>query len=224
MQILLEELYKTDVTLEKFHPRKIFLEELSYQLIGITQSGKTNIIKNYLLSLKKNSYLYIDCADIRIDIETLNASLNSFCTTNRIDTLALDNYKEQINIPNVNQLIISSELTHKNEHLKTIYVYPLDYEEFLSYEHKYDSTALNHYFQLGGFVPMHKIGADNRNLYIQNMLTCKLEAMEFDILVLCSKMMSQKISPYTIYERLKQIQKISKDKLYKSFDALLAKR
>jgi hypothetical protein len=36
-------------------------------------------------------------------------------------------------------------------------------------------------------------------------------------------MMSQKVSPFSIYERLKQNRKISKDKLYKSYEALVAK-
>jgi predicted AAA+ superfamily ATPase len=47
--------------------------------------------------------------------------------------------------------------------------------------------------------------------------------MEFDILVFCAKMMAQKISPYSIYERLKQTTKISKDKLYKSYESLCSK-
>lgn len=53
MEILLEELYKTDISLEKFHVRKLFLDHRSYQINGITQSGKTKIVKNYLLGLKK---------------------------------------------------------------------------------------------------------------------------------------------------------------------------
>lgn len=224
MQNLLEELYKTDLHLEKFHARKVYIDEKSYQIVGITQSGKSSIIKNYLLSLKKSSYLYIDCSDIRIDVNELNKILSTFCTTQKIDVLALDNYIPEITITNVSQLLISSEKRYDIDFLKTIQIYPLDYEEFLAYEHKYDSTALNHYFQLGGFPAMHKISTDNRNLYIQKMLTCKLDIIELNILVFCAKMMSQKISPYNIYERLKQTQKISKDKLYKSFDNLVSKR
>lgn len=63
MEILLEELYKTDLHIEKFHFRKLFLEKESYQINGITLSGKTKLVKNYLLGLKKSSYLYIDCSD-----------------------------------------------------------------------------------------------------------------------------------------------------------------
>ncbi|MDY0122810.1 ATP-binding protein [Sulfurimonas sp.] len=223
MEILLEELYKTDLIVDKFHFRKLFLDNSSYQINGITQSGKTKLVKNYLLGLKKNSYLYIDCRDMRIEKDALNKSLQSFCTNNTINTLVLDNYTQDIKIVNVPQLIICSEVHYDIEYLKSIRVYPLDYEEFLAYEHKYDSTALNHFFQLGGFPFMHKINSDERVSYLQKALKSTLDEKELDILIFCAKMMTQKISPYSVYERLKQVQKISKDKLYDSFEKLSQK-
>jgi predicted AAA+ superfamily ATPase len=220
MEILLEELYKTDLHVDKFHPRKLFLDEGSYQINGISQSGKTKLIKNYLLGLKKSSYLYIDCNDLRLDTNMLNSLLQKFCSENRIQTLALDNYVKSINIVNVPQLIISAELHCEIEFLETITLYPLDYEEFLAYEHKYDSSSLNHFFQLGGFPFMHKINSDERALYLQKILKFKLSETELDIMIFCTKTMAQKISPYAIYERLKHHKKISKDTIYKSFDIL----
>ncbi len=224
MEILLEEFYKTDLYIEKFHYRKLFIEEKSYQINGISQSGKSKLVKNYLLGLKKNSYLYIDCSDIRIDIDELNSHLTAFCNKNRIDTLVLDNYVQEISFVNVSQLIITSQVHFNIDILETLQLYPLDYEEFLAYEHKYDSSALNHFFQLGGLPSMHKVHSDERNLYIQKTLKYTLSEIEFDILCFSAKMISQKISPFSIYERLKQSRKISKDKLYKSFDALLSKK
>jgi len=223
LEILLEELYKIDLNLEKYHFRKLYLDDQSYQINGITHSGKTKLVKNYLLGLKKSTYLYINCDDIRIDIEALNTILNSFCNRNKIDVLVLDNYKEEIKFANVSQLIITCETHYKIDVLQTLQLYPLDYEEFLSYEDKYDSSALNHFFQLGGFAHMHKVSADERNLNIQKMLHLALDDIAFDIITLCSKFMSQKLSAFTIYERLKLSRKISKDKLYKSFDTLVSK-
>lgn len=220
MEILLEQLYNTDISADKFHQRKVFIDDMSYQITGITQSGKSHLIKNYLLTLKKSSYLYIDCSDIRIDADELNQHLSTFCIENKVDTLVLDNYKPAINIVNVSQLLISSEIDYDIPYLNKIKLYPLDYEEFLAYEHKYDSTALNHFFQLGGYAHMHKLSVDERVSYIQRTLQYALEEMEFDILVLCAKMMAQKLSPFSIYERLKQNRKVSKDKLYKSYESL----
>jgi hypothetical protein len=223
MEILLEEFYKADLTVEKYHFRKLFIYEKSYQINGVTQSGKTKLVKNYLLGLKKSSYLYINCNDIRIDIDVLNTTLTSYCNRNRIDVLVLDNYTPAIKFVNVSQLIITSQLHYDIDILETLQLYPLDYEEFLAYEDKYDSSALNHFFQLGGFPHMHKVSSDERNLTIQKMLQCTLNDIEFDILKLCAKLMSQKLSAFTIYERLKLSRKISKDKLYKSFDNLVSK-
>lgn len=224
MEILLEEFYKIDIQLEKFHSRKVFLDESNYQINGISQSGKTKLVKNYLLSLKKNTYLYMDCSDIRIDISFLNKELSTFCKINTINTLVLDNYIPEIKFVNVSQLIICSQEHYEIDFLQTIWLYPLDYEEFLSYEHKYDSSALNHFFQLGGYPSMHKINMDERNVYIQKTLKFALPEMEFDILCSCAKVMAQKVSAYTIYERLKNSRKISKDKLYKSYENLISKK
>ena len=223
METLLEEFYKTDLIIDKFHARKAHIGEKSYQINGISQCGKTKLVKHYLLGLKKNSYLYIDCDDIRIEIQELNNILQDFCIENKISVLVFDNYIPEINFVNVSQLIITSEYKYNIVFLKSIQLYPLDYEEFLAYEHKYDSSALNHFFQLGGFPSMHKISSDERNLYIQKSLNFTLNTIEFDILQLCAKMMSQKISAFSIYERLKHIRKISKDTLYKSFDSLIEK-
>jgi predicted AAA+ superfamily ATPase len=220
MEILLEEFYKTDLQLDRYHQRRAYIDEKSYQINGVSQSGKTKLIKNYLLSLKKNSYLYINCSDIRIDIEAFNALLSSFCNKNRIDVVALDNYLPAFNFPNVTQLLIASEVHYEIDYLETLQLYPLCYEEFLAYEHKYDSSALNHFFQLGGFPHMHKVSVDERILYLQKMLRFTLNDVEFDILKLSARFISQKLSAFTLYERLKQNRKISKDKLYKSFEAL----
>lgn len=221
MEILLEELYKTDIIVNRYHPRKILLEEdRSYQISGVTQSGKTKLIKNHLLSFKKNSYLYIDCLDMRIDVQLLNETLPSFCARNNIDTIVFDNYTCEIKLIKIKRIIVCAEQDYDLDFLEKIKVYPLDYEEFLAYEHKYDSSALNHFFQLGGFASMHKINSDERVIFIQKILKNSLSEAELDILIFCAKQMAQKISPYSIYERLKQSKKISKDKLYKSFEDL----
>ncbi|WP_457749298.1 ATP-binding protein [Sulfurimonas sp.] len=224
MEILLEEFYKTDLHVEKYIQRKVFIDDKSYQISGVSKSGKSYLVKNYLLSLKKSSYLYINCKDIRIEHQKLNASLASFCNLNKIDTLVLDNYNPEISFVNVSQLIITSEIPYDIDVLEHLTLYPLDYEEFLAYEHKYDSSALNHFFQLGGFACMHTVTPDERVIYLQNVLQYTLSEIEFDILCLCAKYMSQKLSAFTLYERLKLTRKISKDKLYTSFAHLARKQ
>jgi len=223
MEILLEELYKTEISFERYHDRKVFLDNKSYQIIGITLSGKTKLVKSYLSELKKRSYLYIDCRDERIEVEELNASLDRFCRQNNIDTLVLDNYERGIKIPNVSQLIVISEVKQDLDFLELITLFPLDYEEFLAYEHKFDSTALNHYLQLGSLPVMHKLSSDERIIYLQQKLKNALNEIEFDILKYVARLSSTYLSAFSIYERLKQKRKISKDKTYASYKSLVEK-
>lgn len=213
MKTLLDEYYRYDLHNVGFIERKQFFDKESTLIYGITQSGKTALIKNYLLSHKKSTYLYIDCRDLRLDIGELNDSLELFCKEHKISILALDNYNESIKLFEIDQIILSSEnrleLPYRQIHLSL-----LDYEEFLAFESKYDSTALNHFFQLGGFPAMHRIPSEERVLYLQSVLQRGLEPIEFSILSQASKMVTQKVSAFNLYERLKGERKISKDKLY----------
>ncbi|MDX9814456.1 MAG: ATP-binding protein [Sulfurimonas sp.] len=219
---LLEDLYKLDIKIDKNYSRKLSLEEnISYMVVGVAGSGKTKLIKNHLSGLKKGSYLYINCSDFRLDIDGLNTLLSQFCLKNHIDTLVLDNYKSTINIPNVPVLILSSELNLGYDFLKTLRLYPLSYEEFLAYEGKYDVSALNQYLNLGGFYEFYQKTSDERIYGIQNLLKTSLDEIPLNILLQSSKMLAQKISPFAIYERLKNHIKISKDKLYSSYANLL---
>jgi len=223
MENLLEEFYRQDLHAGHYVERKTQILDKSCQLNGITQSGKTALLKHTLLGRKKSSYLYIDCDDVRIDIATFNAILGDFCKDNTLECVVLDNYHTTIIPPNVPQIIISSETQHDFSTLESIRLYPLDYEEFLAYEHKYDSTALNHFFQLGGFPGMHRIVSDDRNRSLQRSLQFSLNEIEFALMLLAAKMTTQKVSAYTLYERLKSERKISKDVLYKSMEQLTTK-
>lgn len=221
MEILLEEFYKQDLHAPQYIERRYFLEEGSYQINGITQSGKTALIKHSLLQQKKSTYLYIDCSDLRINFRELNLILTRFCNQNEITTLALDNYDSMINLPKIKTVIIASVEQHDYPQLQQMQLYPLDYEGFLAFEPRYDESALNHYFQLGGFPGMHRVGSEERVRYIQRSLKNALNEIAFDTLTLASNLMTQKVSAFMLYERLKTSRKISKDKLYSNFASLL---
>ena len=222
MEILLDELYKMVLTSNHYVERKLQLDEKSYQINGIAQSGKTELLKAYLLTCKKSSYLYIDLDDVRVEVDELNLYLQDFCIKNKINTLALDNYIPEVKIVNVSQLITCSRKDYELDFLIKKKLYPLDFEEFLAFETRYDSTAISHYLQLGGFAAMHRISADNRAKYIQEKFQYVLSPLEFDILLIATKSLGQKLSAFNIYEKLKQKRKLSKDMLYKSFETMLA--
>lgn len=221
LEILLEEFYKQDLHAPQYIERRYFLGNSSYQINGISQSGKSALIKHTLLGRKKNSYLYIDCNDLRIDVDALNSTLTRFCNQNDITTVALDNYHDTIVLPKVRQLIIACVDHYSYSELKTIRLYPLEYEGFLAFEPRYDESALNHFFQLGGFPAMHRIPSEERIRHIQKSLQHALSPVAFDILLLSCSLVTQKVSAYMLYERLRSSRKISKDMLYKHFEMLI---
>lgn len=224
MEILLEEYYRTDLHADHFVERKLQLDGTqSYQIVGIAKCGKSALLKHHLLGLKKSSYLYIDCRDIRIDIPEMNELLTRFCNQRDIGCVALDNYDPRFRLPNIPRLLISSEAPHPVEGVETLRLYPLDYEEFLAYQHKFDSTALNHFLQLGGYPAMHRVTADERIRYIQEGLQQALNEIEFDLMLLAVRMASQKVSAFMLYERLRSERKISKDMLYKNLERLISR-
>jgi hypothetical protein len=223
MKSLLDEYYRYDLHNTGYLERKISIGEESVCIYGIAQSGKTSLIKHYLLGHKKSTYLYLDCRDIRLDIPALNAVLEAFCLEQKISILVLDNYRDGITLFEIGQLILASE--HPLETPYTIMqLNLLDYEEFLAFEQKYDSTALSHFFQLGGFPAMHRIPSEERSLYLQKVFTKALDETELAILIQATKMTTQKVSAHNLYERLKTERKISKDKLYIHLQSLFDRR
>ena len=221
---ILEEYYKQELHVDGFTERKVQLSGYNYQISGIIRSGKTTLIKKYLKEFKKSLYLYIDLEDIRIDKELLNSSIQKFCITNKIETLVYENYDETFFIPNVKQVILTCKENIELENVVNLPIYPLDFEEFLAYEHNFDSTALNHFIKLGGLPVMHNINANEQILYIQKALKDTLSPIEFTLLVEIAQSATQKLSAFNLYTKLKEKQKISKDSLYKAFANLELRR
>ncbi|HQS66652.1 MAG TPA: ATP-binding protein [Sulfuricurvum sp.] len=223
MKSLLDEYYRYDLHNTGYLERKISIEQESVSIYGIAQSGKTSLIKHYLLGHKKSTYLYLDCRDIRLHISDLNTVLEPFCKEHHISILALDNYREDITLFELEQIILTSEYPLKSPYT-TIELNLLDYEEFLAFEQKYDSTALSHFFQLGGFPAMHRVPSEERSLYLQKVFANALDETELAILIQATKMTTQKVSAHNLYERLKLERKISKDKLYIYLQSLYDRR
>jgi predicted AAA+ superfamily ATPase len=71
---------------------------------------------------------------------------------------------------------------------------------------------------------MHRIASEERHLYLQKILIRALSDIELAILAQSAKMVTQKVSAFNLYERLKTERKISKDKLYFHLQSMLDKR
>lgn len=224
MTDLLEKFYRQDLHTVAYQERKFVPPPHSFVLYGVTLSGKTALIKHYLLQKRKSAYLYIDCGDIRIDPAAFNESIDAFCVEHAIDTVVLDSYTTAFITPAAPQVILITRTPIRTPPFKQYTLFPLDFEEFLAYERRYDESALNDFLQLGGFALLHKTPAEERALVLQRALSLALSETELAIMVLTARLHTQKVSAFMLYERLRSQRKISKDMLYKSFDRLLAQR
>ena len=222
MTDLLEKFYRQDLHAGGYVERKFSPPPHSFYLSGIALSGKTMLIKHYLLQQKKASYLYIDCSDIRIDIDLFNAQIRTFCNTREIHTVVLDNFRVTFVLPSVPQLILIARDPVEEPDFPHYQLYPLDFEEFLAFERKYDESALNDFLQLGGFPVMHKTPSEERNLLLQQTFFHALGDIGFSLLQVAARLHTQKASAYMLYERLKNERKISKDMLYRHYEQMVS--
>lgn len=222
MTDLLEKFYRQDLHATGFVERKFSPPAHSFSLSGVPLSGKTMLVKHFLLQQKKSAYLYIDCNDIRIDPERFNAQIAAFCQANAIATVALDNYRPELALPDVDQLILISRNPPAAEGFAHFRLAPLDFEEFLAFERKYDESALNDFLQLGGFPIMHKTPSEERHPLLQHTFKEALGDIGFDLLQLAARLHTQKVSAHMLYERLKSERRISKDMLYRRYEQMVA--
>jgi len=222
---MLEALHNLSYKKTNLIPRKQYIDSAFTIIKGAAKTGKTSIIKQYLASLPSTSYLYIDLNDLRIDKEVLKAELIDFCKDNQIHTLVIEGYEKDIALPNVSQIILSTEGDLLIDGFKHVNVYNLDFEEFLAFDSRYDTleSAFTHFLQTGSYPELYFAHQDNRQKQLQNILRLSLNPLELQILIHSAKLLGQKVSAFQMFERLKQQQKLSKDMFYKTFYGLMEK-
>jgi len=106
---MLDALYNLSNKKTNLVPRKYQITKPFTIIKGASKTGKTSIIKQYLSTLPPSSYLYIDLNDLRIDIETVKQEIVEFCNENKIHTLVIEGYIKSVPLPNVSQIILSTE-------------------------------------------------------------------------------------------------------------------
>ena len=151
---------------------------------GAAKTGKTSIIKQYLSTLPSASYLYIDLNDLRIDIAIIKQELTSFCRDNKIQTLVIEAYDVSVPLPNVSQIILSTEETLEIEGFETLNVYNLDFEEFLAFDSRYDSleNAFTHFLQTSSYPKLYFAHHANRQKQMQSILRLSLHTLDLQIM------------------------------------------
>jgi predicted AAA+ superfamily ATPase len=218
---LLENLYDIKHKNNHFFNRKISISSKRTLIDGVKKSGKTSLIIDYLSNFSQEEILYIDLNDRRVDKKVVAKNLNNFVKSRPIKILIIENFDNSFSLPNVEEIILTCN--EKIEGFRTITLYPLDFEEFISFDARHSN--IEHIFQIyanTGSYPQVILNSSNSvHWSMQEMLHVMInDTTEFEIFRKFSESQSSKVSLFQIYNQLKSSMKISKDSLYKKVKKL----
>ena len=214
---LLEHYHEQPPINEDFTFRKLHIpEEGSINLYGARGSGKTALILNYIEERDEHT-LYIDLEDPNLILNTLETlPLASFIDENNITELILDHYEEGMldDFPNVARLIVVSRTPVTEIPLKPLELFPLDYEEFLAFEHaSASSIAFNHFLKAGTLPKMAK-HTRNSTLQMKQFFQQQFSPNEQSLILILARYNTQPMTTHQIYAFTKEHFRISKDFVY----------
>lgn len=220
---MLEQIYGEEITKPPFFERKCHIPENSVIIQGPPRSGKTFLIYDYLQRFKKGSYLYIDLEDFRIDLAEVAKELHLFVATKKIDLLVIENMDPRLTLPSVRQIILSTRKPLRINGFGQLRVWPLDFEEYISFDKKHQNIPLifNNFLQNGTFAEMIFVPECSKTKRLQEIMKLTLsDPLNLRIFKQFAINMGQKISAFQLFGQLKQEIKLSKDTFYASVDRL----
>jgi hypothetical protein len=185
-------------------------------LFGVKESGKSSLIFNSLKELKRESFLYLNLKDFRIKKNSSDIEL--FLKKNsEITLVVLDNYEFDFELFEFKNILITTNLYKTIDGFNHLELYPLDFEEYLSFDIKHQDAIIsfNNYLKDGTFPRV--IFAQNHEkieTLQQILLNFVKNVLEFEILKSAITLATNPISLYQVYNLTKKEIKISKDKFY----------
>lgn len=217
---ILENLYQNPPKSREFLERKIRIEGSKILLKGANGSGKSSLILNHLN--KFDNFLYIDLDDVRnfgIDFN----NLNEFIKAKNIKALAIENLKSKIELPNCDNIIISTDINSLYiDEFEEFEIFGLDYEEFiLFYRKNYEARTLFSHFLIRGnlaFSPF--ISEFETTAFLQKHIKASKGDLNSKILANIANFIHQPLNSFKIYKTLKTHMKLSKNKLYQNITNL----
>jgi len=217
---LLEYYHNQQYLSDNYVTRKCHLPiEGDVNLFGVRGSGKTAMIIDLYAQEESTSVLYLDLQDPNLIFSTLTTLvLQQYIDRHNIQLLILDHYEAHLlnAFPNVNRLIVVSRIPLKNDFLKSVELFPLDYEEFLAFENSLvQNKGFNHFLR-SGTLPLlarsQKSAIPTMKLFFQSAF----QSNEQKLLILLAQQHTKHLTTHQIYTYAKEKFKVSKDWLYKT--------
>lgn len=189
-------------------------------LFGVRASGKTSMVLDLLSELEH--VLYIDFDDPNLIFHTLTTlALQQHIDKEGIRVLVLDHYRESLlsAFPNVDRLIVVSRIPLKDKTLTPLELFPLDYEEFLAFEHtSVPNRGFNHFLR-SGTLPIVARAQKTASQAMKTFFQSAFTPNEQKLLLVLAQHHTKHLTIHQIYTFAKEKFKVSKDWLYKTMKA-----
>lgn len=213
----LEDCYEINFSKINFIERKIKITNNKTILTGASKTGKTYLIYDFLSSFKAKDYIYIDLKDLRNDILKISQNLQEFIIENEITVLILENFDFSFDLPECENIIISSSNAKKIEDFEYLTISALDFEEYLLHDNKHQNItqSFNVFFKFGNLPELINVEEHKKINRLQEIikLQCKDET-QYEIFKILLENLDEKKSLFQLFNSLKSRIKISKDKFY----------
>lgn len=215
---ILDILYQREFKNINFNVRKVQINDKKLLLLGPRGAGKSSLIFDYLSQRKKGSFLYIDLNDFRLTDINISHDLPIFLKKHHISLLVLEHFSFSFELPVCLETIITTDEKSKINGFTTAELFPLDFEEFLSFEKRELNieATFNSYASSGTF-PAMQTGLKNdytKNLqqYIKEIYT--QDKIDMTMLKILSSHQARVVSINKLFILLKKNHKVSKDRFY----------
>lgn len=214
---LLEYFYEKPPISTTFHGRRYRIKSDKTLILGTNRSGVSSIIIDFLSTLDKQTYLYLNLEDTRVVKEGLK-NLDTFIAKHNISHLCIENYKKDFPLPDVKNIILSSnDLTLEIQNFEILLIKPLNFEEFIGFgQRNFNSEHIfSLYANAGRFPKSASLNSFENKFYLQESIKLALnDDISQNLFYLLAKNQSKPYSLFKAYKTLKPSMKLSKDKLY----------
>ncbi len=185
-------------------------------LFGARGCGKTALVLDYLRE-RGTQTLYIDLEDPNLILNTLDTlPLQAFIDEYSITELILDHYEEGMleAFPSVDRLIVLSRIPVTDPRFTPVQLFPLDYEEFLAFEHGSSATLAFNHFLKAGTLPAMAQHKHNTTLAMKQFFQQQFTPNEQSLILILARYNTQPMTTHQIYSFTKEHFRISKDFVY----------
>ena len=204
-----------------YRERKLRLpDDISFLLTGARGTGKTSLILSYLSELPEDIWIYIDCQDPIFALEDIDSgALASFIKKEEIETVVLDHYYEGFleYLPHCFQLILVSREIFPTIALPTYTLYPLDYEEFLSFDRgSSPSSSFNRFLKAGSLPVATDVNLLSLSQQMRSFFYGSFDEDESRLMLILARYQGHHVTTHQLYNYAKEYFRISKDWVYRT--------